>query len=178
MKNLSIARRYARALFELAGENKSLDDVLLGMSNLRHALTTAPDLRPLLVNPMVRPEDKRKLILAVTSNPLILKIVELLARRKRIGLLEVVHDMLLEMSDASQGILRALVRSAQPLSEEQKRTVEAGLAKSTGGKIIGRFEIDPGILGGVWAKIGDKVLDVTLRGRLDTMRQALLHSTN
>ena len=178
MKNLTVARRYARALFELASGSKDLDDVLQGMSNVRHALSAAPDLRPLLINPMVRPEDKQKLVSAVTSNRLILKFIDLLARRKRLDLLETINDLLVEMADAQKGLRRAFVKSAQPLTDEQKRSVEAGLAKAAGGTVVGRFEVDPNILGGVWAQIGDKLLDASLRGRLDSMRHALLHSAN
>jgi F-type H+-transporting ATPase subunit delta len=178
MKNLTVARRYARALFELARDTKSLDDVLTGMSNIRHALGSAAELRPLLSNPMVKPEDKQKLLSAVTSNKLILKFVGLLARRKRLDLLDMIHDLLGDMGDAAKGIRRALVKSAQPLTDKQKRDVETGLAKSTGGSVVGRFEIDASLLGGVWVQMGDKVLDASLRGRLDSMRHALLHSAN
>jgi F-type H+-transporting ATPase subunit delta len=178
MKNLTVARRYAKALFEIAGETRTLDDVLRGMTNLRHALREAADLRAVLLNPMVRPEDKQKLVSTVTSNKLILKFVELLARRKRLDLLDTVQDLLEGMSDASQGIHRAVVRSAQPLSDQQKREVETGLARNTGGSVVGRYEIDATLLGGVWVQMGDKVLDASLRGRLDSMRHALLHSAN
>lgn len=178
MRNLTVARRYARALFELAGETKTIDDVMVGMSNIRLALSGAEDLRPLLMSPMVRPEDKRKLLSAVTSNKLILKLVDLLARRKRLALLETVHDLLSEMVDFARGVRRAHVKSAQPLTDQQKREVEAGLARSTGGSVMGRFDVDAGLLGGVWVRMGDKVLDASLRGRIDTIRYALLHSAN
>jgi len=178
MKNLTVARRYARALFELATESKSLSDVLQGMSNIRIALGTAAELRPLLMNPMVRSEDKQKLISAVTSNKLILKFVDLLARRKRLDLIETVHDLLNDMGDAAQGVSRALIKSATPLTDAQKRDVEAGLAKTTGGSVIGSFAIDTNLLGGVWVKMGDKVLDASLRGRLESMRHALVNSAN
>jgi F-type H+-transporting ATPase subunit delta len=178
MKNLTVARRYAKAIFDLATEAKSVDDVLTGMSNIRHALKDAPDLRPVLMNPMVRPEDKRKLMSSVTSNKLILKLVDLLARRKRLDLLETIHDVLSDLADAAKGIRRALVKSAQPLSDQQKRDVEAGLARNIGGSVVGKFDVDAGLLGGIWIQVKDKVLDASLRGRLESMRHALLHSAN
>lgn len=178
MRNLTVARRYARALFELARETKSLDDVLRAMSNIRHAMSASADLLPVLLSPMVRPEDKQKLIGAVTSNKLVLKFVDLLARRKRLDLLETAHDLLVEMADAAKGIHHALVKSAQPLTDQQKREVESGLARTSGGSVVGRFEVDAGLLGGVWVQMGDKVLDATLRGRLDSMRHALINSAN
>ncbi|MBV9080307.1 MAG: F0F1 ATP synthase subunit delta, partial [Elusimicrobia bacterium] len=73
MKNLTVARRYARALFELSSESGALDDVMQGLSNIHTALRTAPDLHGVLLNPMIGVEDKQKVLGAVTSNKLILK---------------------------------------------------------------------------------------------------------
>ena len=148
------------------------------MSNIRVALTSEPRLWPLLRNPGVTPAEKVKLISAVTSNKLVLKFVELLADRKRIEILEAVHDSMQEMADMSKNLHRALVRSAVPLSDEQKRRVESSIARTTGGSVIGSFETDPDLLGGVWVQMGDKVLDATVRGRLETFRGALSHSAN
>jgi len=178
MRNKTVARRYAKALFELAAENKSLDDVLLGLSNLRHSFKNAPEMHRVLLNPLVKPEAKRDLVRIVTSNTLILKMVELLARRKRLDLLEAVHDELEQMAEQAKGIRRVLVRTALPLTEEQKRSVESTLAKSLGGKISGRYEVEKDLIGGIWVKMGDKLLDATLRGRVNDFRHALLHSAN
>jgi F-type H+-transporting ATPase subunit delta len=178
MKDISVARRYARALFELAREENVVDDVMQGMSNVRTALTTEPRLWPLLRNPMVTPKDKVHLLSAVTSNKLVLRFIELIADRKRIEILDAVHDIMMEMSDRTKGIRRALVRSAVPLSDEQKRAVESSIAQSSGGSVVGEFEIAPDLLGGVWIQMGDKVLDASVRGRIEAFRTALSHSTN
>lgn len=178
MKNLTVARRYARALYELAEETRTVDDMLQAMSNLNHAMTHTAELRPALLNPMIKPEDKRALVSTVTSNKLVLRFVELLARRKRMDLLSAVHELLGEMNDTKKNVRRALVKSALPLTDQQKRDIESGLARSMGGTVIGRFDIDASLLGGVRVQMGDKVLDATVRGRLDNMRHALLNSVN
>lgn len=178
MKHVQIARRYAKAVFELANEGRSLEDVLQGMSNIDTALGRTPELRRLLFNPLVNPIQKRHVINKVTSNKLVLKLIELLAKRKRLELFATVHDELSAMSDHAKGVGRALIRTSQELSENDRREVEASVARYFGGKIIGRFEVAKELLGGVWVKVGDKVLDATIKGRLDTMRTALLHSKN
>jgi F-type H+-transporting ATPase subunit delta len=178
MIDVTVARRYAKALYELAKEEKSVDDVMQAMANVRHALATEPRLWPLLKNPMVTPQDKAKLLSAVTSNKLVLKFVELVADRKRMDILEPVHDLLQDMSDEEKGVKRALVKSATPLSDEQKRSVEESIARSAGGSVVGTFQTDPALLGGVWIQMGDKVLDASVRGRLETFRTALTHSVN
>lgn len=178
MRHATVARRYARALYALAVESKSLDDVLLGLGNVRLALETTPQLRQILFNPAIKPESKRKLIAAVTSNKLVGKFLDLLAKRKRLDLISGIYDQLSELSDLSKGILRPIIKTAVPLSDDQKRSIEKQLAKTVGGDVIARFDVAKELIGGVWIKLGDKVLDASLRGKLDDFRHALLHSAN
>lgn len=178
MRNVTVARRYARALYQLSIEQESLVDVLQGMSNLTQAVEHTPELRRMLLNPLLKPEIKQKLVAMVTSNKLVLKFTQLLAKRKRLDLLATVHEALLELGDAVSGIHRAIVKTALPLTDTQKLTIELELAKRMGGKILGHFEVAKDLIGGVWIKMGDKVLDATIKGRIDTFRQALRYSTN
>lgn len=178
MKNATVSRRYARALYALANESKSLDDVLTGLGNIRHALETTPELRQIFFNPTITPAAKRKLITTITSNKLIGKFIEVLAQRKRLNLIDDIFEILSGLSDASHHIVRPLIKTATPLTDDQKRGVEQALAKSTGGKVLGQFAVDKDLIGGVWVKLGDKVLEATLRGRLNMFRQAMLHSVN
>lgn len=179
MRNATVARRYARALYALAVESKSLPDVLQGLSNIRHALESAPELRQIFFNPTIKPEDKKKLITSVTSNKLVVKFLEVLARRKRLDLVASIHEILSDLSDLSQNIVRPVIRTAAPLSDDQKRNVEQQLAKTVGGsKVVGQFDVDKDLIGGIWVKLGDKVLEASLRGRLNNFRHAMLHSVN
>lgn len=178
MKSLSIARRYARALYQLAEARKETSDVQLGLSNLRHAIDSTPPLIRYLANPLVKPEDKESIVAKVTSNKLILRFVYLLARRRRTDLLPAIQESFQALSDEASGLHRILVRTPQALSDQQKKSVESDLAKRVGGKVTGQFEVAKELLGGIWIKMGDKVLDATVRGRMDDLRHALINSTN
>ena len=178
MKNFAVARRYARALYDLALENNSADDVLLSMSNLNLAMKDAPQFLKALLNPTLKAEDKEKLVKTVTSNKLVINFIHLLEQRKRLDLLPEVHEQLVSLSDESKGIKRAVVRTAAVLSEDQKKDVEAKLARSLGGRIIGKFEVQQELIGGVWVKLGDHVLDASLKRRVEDFRDALVHSAN
>jgi F-type H+-transporting ATPase subunit delta len=178
MKNITVARRYARALYELAQSSKTMDDVSTGMSNVVTSVKSSPELGKLLVNPLVKPEEKVALIKIVTSNKLILKLVELLARRKRLDLMMLLHDEFQHLFDRDNHIHRVLVKTAAPLSDPQKKDIEKNLAGSLGGTVMGRFEVAKELIGGVWIKLGDKVLDATLKGRMDDLRFVLAHSVN
>ena len=178
MRNDTVARRYARALFELAVENRSLADTLQALSNLRLAMASEPRLSRAILNPLVKSEAKQRLFAAITSNKLALKFLALLDKRKRLDLLSVIHEHLQQLNDRHEGITRPLVRTALPLTDEQRRAVEKQLAASLGGKVLGRFEVSADLIGGTWVQIGDKVLDATVRGRLQNFRAQLLHSNN
>ncbi len=178
MRNATVARRYAKALYELAHESKTLDDVLLGLGNVCTALKSVPELKKILLNPLVKPEQKQALIKTVTSNKLIMKFTALLARRKRLALIEWVFEQLQGLDDAARGIHRALVKTAVPLTEAQKKSIESNLARVAGGSVVGRFEVAKELVGGVWAKLGDQVLDASIKGRVEDFRHALIHSAN
>src|SRR6185295_9330633 len=99
MKNIAVARRYAKALFELASQNKTVDDVVQAMSNLNGAMETTPTLGKTLFNPLVKPEEKQAIVGKITSNKLVLKFIELLARRKRLVELPGIYEELRALSD-------------------------------------------------------------------------------
>jgi F-type H+-transporting ATPase subunit delta len=178
MKNITVARRYAKALYELAADSRSVDDVLQGMSNLSLAFREAVELQSALLNPVISPEDKQRILKTVTSNKLVLRFVDLLVHRKRLTILPEVYDQLLALSDQAKGIRRAVVKTAVSLSESQKRAIESDLAKRLGGTIIGKFEIAAELIGGMLVQLGDHVLDASLKRRIEDFRQALVHSAN
>jgi F-type H+-transporting ATPase subunit delta len=178
MKNMSVARRYARALYQLAEQSKSTDDVRRAFINIAHAISEMPSFERFLNNPLVKPEDKQDLVGKITSNKLILKFIYLLAKRKRLDLLPLIDGEVRSLCDAAQGIKRMIVRTPAVLSESQKKLIETDLAQRFGGKVMGQFEVAKELLGGIWIKMGDKVLDTTLRGKMDDLRHTLIHSTN
>src|SRR5262245_42016946 len=116
MKNMSIARRYARAIFQLASENKSVDDVRRGFTNLAHAISDTAGLEKFLNNPIVKPDEKQELVSKITSNKLILKTVYLLAKRKRLHLLPLIDAEIRRLSDEAAGLKRILIRTPSVLS--------------------------------------------------------------
>jgi len=178
MKNLTVAKRYARALYEVATAEKVIDDVLLAMSNIDAAIKSTPDLTPALLNPLIKPEEKQQIIKSITTNKLILRFAGLLARRKRMDLLGAVYEELLNLSDLRNGIHRVLIKTARALTDKQKKAIEKDLGPVLGGKVVGRFEMAKELIGGIWLKMGDKVLDATLKRRVEDLRHTLIHSTN
>jgi len=178
MRSVVVTRRYARALYELAQETNSVDDVLIGLSNLNSCLKTTPELGRALFNPLIKPGQKQALVKTITSNKLILKFIYLLAKRKRLRLIQDVYEHYSGLVDQAKGVQRVQVKTALFLSEDQKRKVESSIALSMGGNIVGQFEVAKDLIGGVWVKMGDKVWDATLRGKIDDLRHTLVNSAN
>lgn len=178
MKDLLVAKRYAKALYEVAVEAKEVDGVQQGLSNICLALESSLDMAKVFFNPLLRAEDKENLVKKITSNKLVVRFVGLLAVRKRLKFLPAIYEEFREMADQARGIHKVVIKTAKFLSEDQKRDVEKSLAHWIGGKIIGNFSVSPDLIGGVWVKVGDNVLDATVKGRFDSLKQHLAHSTN
>jgi len=178
MKNFTVARRYARALYELAEQTKVADEAVQGLGNLVHAVSTVPELKRALINPLINPEQKKILVSKITSNKLVLEFIFLLAKRDRLADLELIYDELRLLSDQAHGISRVLVKTPSALSEDQKKSIEKALAQRLGHQVVGRFDTEQHLIGGVWMKIGDRVLDASLKGRIEDLRHTLMHSNN
>ncbi len=178
MKNIIISRRYAKALFQLAADSKSLNDVLQALSNICEALKTSPELKKVLMNPLLKPDEIQSLVRVVTSNKLVLKSVQLLAKRKRLNLISSIFTDLTRLSDESTGTKRVIVKTPHDISDFDKRLIEKHLAAFWGGNVIGDFKVARDMVGGIWMQMGDKVMDLTLKRRFEDLRQYLINSGN
>ena len=177
MIGANVARRYAKALLEIGSETGTLAALVDEVHSVAEVYASSKELQRALDNPLVA-HDAKKAILAdladragvsaVTKNTLLL-----LGDRRRLHALPAIAQLLREMSDAKQGILRAEVTTAVPLSDAYYQKLQAQLEKLTGQKVaIDKVE-DPSILAGVVARIGDRVYDGSLRSRLTELGHAL-----
>jgi F-type H+-transporting ATPase subunit delta len=173
-----VARRYARAVMDLGVELGQLDAIVEEINGFASAWETSPDLRNAIENPLVSHEAKKKVIEelaarlgvgAVTRNTLFL-----LVDRRRAKALPYVAQALREFADARKGLLRAEVTTASPLSETYYSRLQAQLEAMTGKKVVVDRRTDPDLIAGVVTRIGDRILDGSLRTRLQTLRDALM----
>ena len=178
MIGANIARRYAKAVLEIGTESGTLKDLVGEMTTLATAYDASEELRRALHNPLVAAEAKKAILIeicdragvsAVAKNTLLL-----MGDRRRLQALPAVAQLLREMSDATQGLLRAEVTTAVPLSEAYYEKLRARLEKMTGQRVVLDRKQDPSLLAGVIARIGDRVYDGSLRTRLDELGHTLL----
>jgi F-type H+-transporting ATPase subunit delta len=173
-----VARRYAQALLEIGAEEGSLDKIVEDMAAVAEAWEASADFRNAIENPLVAHDAKKavvsELVERIGGSPVTRSALLLLVDRRRMQTLPYLAHTLRELGDARNGVVRAEVTTAGPLSDEYYAKLQAKLEKMTGQRIVIDKKTDPAIIGGVIARIGDRIFDGSLRTRLETLRSALL----
>jgi F-type H+-transporting ATPase subunit delta len=174
----NVARRYARALFELGNDSGSLASVVSEVTALASAYDESVELRTVLDNPLVAHAAKRAILVELADKSQVSTIVKnallLLGDRRRLHTLAAIAQLLKEMGDAKDGVLRAEVTTAARLPESYYERLKAQLEKMTGKRIVIDRREDPTLIAGVVTRIGDMVIDGSLRSRLDELANSLL----
>jgi F-type H+-transporting ATPase subunit delta len=175
----SVARRYARALFGIgvdAGKFEALGEELGELATLWNE---SDELRQTLENPVFKPAEKRavleRILPQVAPTPEVQRFVLLLLDRRRIVLLPAIARAYRDLTDAQLGRVRAEVTSAQELAPATLDRVRRSLEQRTGRKVIVKSMVDPELIGGVVARVGDLVLDGSVRTQLADLRNRLLN---
>jgi len=175
----SIARRYAKALFEIGVAEGNYEKLGQELDDLARAYDGSADLRLALENPMVKPGEKVAILKAVlprvAPSPSVQRFAQLLLERGRITLLRGAARAYRELADARAGQVRATVTSATPLGPAELDRVRRALEARTSRKVIVQTAVDPALIGGVVARVGDLVLDGSVRTQLEEMRHRLLN---
>jgi F-type H+-transporting ATPase subunit delta len=173
----SLAGRYARALFDLAVEAKSLPAVEASMATLGQALMSSSDLKALVDSPVVSRTDAARAIAGTATalglDPLTRNFVGVLARNRRLAKLGDTVRAFSAMAAAHRGETAADVTSAHPLTAEQTAALKAKLKSRLGRDVTVNHIVDPAILGGLIVKVGSRMVDSSIRTRLNTLATAM-----
>ncbi len=175
--NVSVARRYARALLE-AGAAQDADRVAGQLESLAALVRSRAELQAFLANPTYTRAQQHAVLdvlireLPVDAEPLP-RFLRLLVDRRRLGVLSDIARLFRDLADARAGRIRGQVVSATPLAPELLRQLEAALSAVTQSAVLLETKVDPQVLGGVSAQVGSVLYDGTLRAGLDEMRRAL-----
>ena len=168
------ARRYAAAVFDLARQDGSFDTWAADLDRLA-ALLDVPAAAHALASPVVTPAQKLAVIEADVPNltSQTRNLLVLLVHRGRLGLLPDVAAAFRERLNRERGIVTAFVTTAAPLDDAGRTELGTRLATYAGRQVRMEMSVDPGLIGGVVARIGDQLLDGSVRGRLQTLRRRL-----
>jgi F-type H+-transporting ATPase subunit delta len=171
----TIARPYAEAVFELAKQNGEL----IRWSNaLKLAATVSQDanMKAVLSNPRVAPEQKSRLLLATAGKEMGEEggnFLQLLLRNGRTEVLPEISRLFEDMKECDEGVVEASVASAFPLDDVQLGALVKGLEKRFKRKVLAHTVVEPALIGGVVVRVRDEVIDGSLRGKLEAMAAAL-----
>jgi len=173
----SAARRYARAVFDLAQEEDHLEDWRGRLAVLRDVLSDET-VAAVLTNPTI-PVSARMELISVPSNALdeeSINLAKLLIESNRVPEIGAIADEYEALADAAAGRVRATVTTAIELSTHDRDRVAGELSKHLGKEIRLRVEVDPKILGGLKLQYGDHLVDASVATRLQQLRRTLAAS--
>jgi F-type H+-transporting ATPase subunit delta len=171
------ARRYARALLDVAQQRGDPAAVRKALEDAAATLAGQPDLRAALTHPAVSAERKRAVASAVWGSrgfePLVLRLIEVLVDRGRAGLLPAIAGAYATLWNARRGVVAAQVVTAVDLGPEEQRGLRRAVSRATGREVELTAAVDPGVLGGVLLRMEGRVFDGTVAGRLRALRERL-----
>ncbi len=178
MVNVSVARRYARALIGLASEGSGLETIQAQLEAIAQVVRQNAELKDLVVNPAYTRAERWAVLQSIlqlqgASAQTLQNFLHLLVERDRIAHLDDIALLFRDMADARAGRLRGRVNSAAPLPEELVRTIKKGLERLTDRQLLLEASVEPSLLGGVMAQVGSTVYDGTLRSHLEELRKEL-----
>lgn len=172
-----IARRYARALFELAKEAGKVSEVTRELGAFAAAYETSGEFREVDSLPSLTGDDRRKIVESLgqhlAASDLTIRTVAMIAERQRLSLLPDLVGVVEDMADEHLGVLRGTVTSAVELDTAYRAKLKKKIEESTGKRVLLTFEEDERLIAGIVTQIGDRVIDGSVRGKLNKLAESL-----
>ncbi len=170
-----MAGRYALALFDLARDTNSIDEVGAALQRFVGLIDESPDLQRLVRSPVFSADEQARALDTLLARAEITgtaaNFLKLVASKRR---LFAVRDMIAnygKLTDASKNLVRAEVTAAEPLSDGHLDALKSALNDATGGQNIALdVKVDPQIIGGLIVRLGSRMVDGSLRTKLNTLR--------
>jgi F-type H+-transporting ATPase subunit delta len=177
VKNLKVARRYAKALLIIGKEDNEAETYKEELDRFSDLIASEKELEQAITNPLYNAGDRKKVLRAVIDKVNISKVMAsfllLLFDKGRFGFLSDINEFYKKLADELKGVVRASLVSATELSSETVEKIRTTLSKKTGKDIILEVEQDPSLIGGIVSQIGDLVLDGSIKTQLLNMRESL-----
>ncbi len=174
---VSLAGRYAKALFDLAVEKGAIDDVAKSLSTLASALAKSADLRDLTTNPLVSRNDASKVVAALAAamelDGLTASFLGVLAQNRRLGDMGGMIRAFNSLTASHRGEVTAELTSAHKLSAAQTKAIKAKLKEQLNRDVTINASVDPALLGGLVVKVGSTMIDGSIRTKLNTLATAM-----
>jgi F-type H+-transporting ATPase subunit delta len=184
MKNLRVARRYAGALMDIAEAGKNIDGTAGDLETIASALRESRELRLLTRSPVVSPAGKAGVFRAIFAGRIgdaTMKFIDLVVAKQREQHLPEIIEQFFLLRDEKMGIVNVNVTSAVEFTPSQEKDLNNELERYTKKKVRVRITVDRAIKAGLVVRIGDTVLDASMRRQLELLKARFLEggpSTN
>jgi F-type H+-transporting ATPase subunit delta len=180
MADTAVASRYARALLELALEEKKVDQFGADLDTFNRLLAQDNGLLGALSHPGFTPTERAEVLDRVLAqlglDAHVGNFFRIVLQKGRFALVPHVVRSYQEQADEVAGRLRARITSAVPIGPVTSGEIRSSLEQATGRKVVLDMKVDPSIIGGIVAQVGGQVIDGSLRSRLQNVRQQLLNA--
>ncbi len=176
MSEYVVAKRYAKALFEVAQEAGSVESTADQLQLVAELLEQSKDFRSFMTHPSVPGKDKLKLVkdaFGTELSELVYQTLELLIERGRFPIIPAVHKAFVAISDEQSGRAKAIVFSAYELSDADSKAIEEQFGKLTGKQLSIENVIDKSLIGGIRVRIGDRLYEGSVAGKLEQLHNQL-----
>lgn len=178
-KETIVAKRYAKALFDVARERNKVADVERELQAIADALQANPDYVKLLEHPDIGAAVKATMLkeaFGANVSEEVLSTLQLLVQRGRESILRELVSKYSEIANDALGQAHAKVYTPKPLSEAESDQIIAAFGQITGKKIRIESFVDPSLLGGLQVRIGDRLYDGSLSGKLQKLEKSLVRA--
>ena len=176
--NIGTARRYAKALFELAQQEKQLAPIRERLEQIDRMIRTQIELRELCQNPRYHQEEKKRILESLAdrigSPPLLKRFMDLLVQKNRLPQLPDITKVFGILVDEAQGVEHVRVQAARPLSKDQQSQLKRQLETLIRRDVDLVVDEDPSLIGGLVVYAGSRVYDGSVKGQLQRLRRELV----
>lgn len=179
MRRTAVARRYAQALFQVAVGREAVDEIEADLQAVLGLLREVEDFKRVWEHVLIRPSAKEAIIERVFADrisPPTLNFLKLLCEKRRERHLAGIYEEFRRLANDARGIAEATVEAAMPLSDSLLTSLQEALRKATGKEVRIRTRVRRELLGGIVVRIGDRVIDGSVKGRLNRLRDRMAKS--
>lgn len=178
MTGSTVAKRYALALFQLANEHQLLDQMEEELRVVKDVVNHNKDIKAILKSPKLSNVKKKEILkdAFASVNTYVLNTLMILVERHREDLVSDVADQFIHLANEERGIAEAKVYSIRPLTENEREALSVSFSAKVGKRSLRINNIvDSNLLGGIKLRIGNRIFDGSLRGKLERLERQLLN---